>query len=92
MTPPTKRKGHRCWDGRFETKAPPTNKMKERLKDVGRKETVTDSRDGETKVRSPLPHTIPGWGGTNRVVWQNFCTKGVSVMECLSSFPVVPPG
>lgn len=40
---PHKKEGSQiaCRDGRFETKAPPTNKMKDRLKNVlGRKEVA----------------------------------------------------
>lgn len=83
MTPPTKTEGPQMLGRTFrKTKAPPTNKMKGGLNDVGRKEKKGQNGEvEETKLESPLPH-IPSKTGRTGVSGKTFCTKGISVMEC----------
>lgn len=83
MTPPTKTEGPQMLGRTFrKTKAPPTNKMKGGLNDVGREEKKGQNGEvEETKLESPLPH-IPSKTGRTGVSGKTFCTKGISVMEC----------
>lgn len=80
MTPPTKTEGPQMLGRTFrKTKAPPTNNMKEGLKDVGGEEKGQTESGNEGGIAAS---SYPLQDGTNKDFWQNFCTRGISVMEC----------